>query len=177
MTKVEHHFKEWPDYCDNVVYLDTDFVALQKNKAIFTTADVKFDGELEREVYKDLKNREYLFSQRRKEGFVAIHPAELNPQKVDVFYLFVRSRSIYPVREENVVRTVEALKHEMKNRERTEVAVCVCDGGRGGVRWGKFYKILSDIFSDTEIRVYVCKFFYSSQRKERTNEAEGSKRD
>ena len=34
---------------------------------------------------------------------------------------------------------------------------------------------MSEIFSDTEIRVYVCKF--SNQRKTKLSEAEGPKKD
>ena len=166
LPKVEHYYKEWPDYSDYIIYMEEDFISIQKNKAIVTTADLKFDGEMERELYADLQNREYLFNQRRTTGSVAIHPAKENPQLVDIFYLIARSRSIYAVEYQALRESVQALRKEMENRNRSEVAVCVSDGGRGGIRWGKFYRMLDEVFEDSGMRVYACKFFYTSQRKD-----------
>ena len=168
LPKVEHHYKEWPDYSDYIIYMEEDFISIQKNKAIVTTADLKFDGELERELYTDLQNREYLFNQRRTTGSVAIHPAKENPQLVDIFYLIARSRSIYAVEYQALRESVQALRKEMENRNRSEVAVCVSDGGRGGIRWGKFYRMLDEVFEDSGMRVYACKFFYTNQRGDKT---------
>ena len=57
-------------------------------KAICTTEDCKVDGELEREVHKGLKNKEFLFKQRRPVGLVAIQlHSMMNQEGFDVFYL------------------------------------------------------------------------------------------
>ena len=32
---------------------------------------------------------------------------------------------------------------------------------------GKFYRMLDDVFEDSGMRVYACKFFYTSQRRDK----------
>ena len=76
-------------------------------KAILTTADCKFDREVEREIHKGLKKEEFIFNQRRPVGSVAIQPISLNQEGFDVYYMFVRATALPPVLLEDLKKATQ----------------------------------------------------------------------
>ena len=149
----------WPNSSSRIIYVEEDFASSKVTKAICTTADCKFDRELEREIHKGLKNEEFIFNQRRPVGSVAIQPHSLNQEGFDVYYLFVRDTALQPVLLEDLKKATQQLRTELENRRRSEVAVCVPDKGRGHISWPKHYEIIHEVFADSAILVYAYQYF------------------
>ena len=141
------------------MYVEEDFVISKMTKAFCTSADCKFDRELEREIHKGLKNEEFIFHQRQPVGSVAIQPHSLNQEGFDVYYLFVRATALQPVLLEDLKKSTQQLRTELENRRRDEVAICVPDKGRGHISWPKHYEILDEVFADSAITVYAHQYF------------------
>ena len=56
LTRVRKNLRVWPNSSSRIIYVEKDFASSKVTKAILTTADCKFDRELEREIHKGLKN-------------------------------------------------------------------------------------------------------------------------
>ena len=159
LTRVRKNLRVWPNSSSRIVYVEEDFVISKMTKAFCTSADCKFDRELEREIHKGLKNEEFIFHQRQPVGSVAIQPHSLNQEGFDVYYLFVRATALQPVLLEDLKKSTQQLRTELENRRRDKVAVCVPDKGRGHISWPKHYEILDEVFADSAITVYAHLYF------------------
>lgn len=83
--------KDQPRYSDRIIYLEENFLSVSIHRAILTSSDRAFEGELEVEIHRDLNKRESIFPQRRKHGQFAIYPASIGWIHLDIYYLFVRA--------------------------------------------------------------------------------------
>ena len=121
LTRVRKNLRVWPNSSSRIIYVEKDFASSKVTKAILTTADCKFDRELEREIHKGLKNEEFIFNQRRPVGSVAIQPHSLNQEGFDVYYLFVRATALQPVLLEDLKKATQQLRTELEYRIRISI--------------------------------------------------------
>ena len=157
--------KDRPRYSDRIVYMEENFLSVSIHRAILTSSDCAFEGELEVEIHRDLNNRESIFAQRRKPGQVAIHPASIGRIRLDTYYLFVRATQHDNISAEFMRRAIYELRECLTMRQRSQVMFCLADRGRGKNTWDTLYQFIHEAFANTDILVIAATYFETRRPK------------
>ena len=157
--------KDRPRYSDRIIYIEENFLSVGIHRAILTSSDCAFEGELEIEIHRDLNNRESIFAQRRRPGQVAIHPASIGRIHLDTYYLFVRATQHDNISAEFMRRAINELRECLIMRQRTQVMFCLADRGRGKNTWDTLYQFIHEAFANTDILIMAATYFETRRPK------------
>ena len=152
---VESYFSLRNKYSSSILVTDTDFILTNRTCAIAITADMSFKREN--------KNIEFLWKQRPGIGGVAaLPPAATQIPGMYLCFLVTRAVEKWHVDPENLVLSLTRLRDFLVEREVKELSLPVYDPNQGRLHPRELYALIDVIFSETNIKVYLHKKYYSS---------------
>ena len=147
-----------PCYFKEVIYLKRDFLNCAPNaKVICITANCSMKRGLAAEFERHLKQKDFLFKQRRGVGEVAILPKGTRYDVYNpMFFLVValkENQEEAPTRVE-MTQCLESLKCELRRRHIKHIDIPYVDQNRR-MSWWRFYALLYQVFRNSQVKIEV----------------------
>ena len=131
--------------------------------AIAITANVSFKTALAADFKREYRNIEFLWKQRPGVGgMIALPPVATQIPGKYLCFLVTKATDRQHKDPQSLVLALTRLREFLVERGVTSLSLPVHDPNRGKLQPRELYALVHVIFSETDIEVYLHKFFYLS---------------
>ena len=141
-------------------YLEVDFLDCSLPMVIAATADFRMSSGLSAAMILELRNREFLFSQRCQVGEVASMPGFSSRTHRRVYCLVVRTSEQSTITMNDAENCIYDLFCRAKTNYETYHTVPLVDRWREPIPWDTWYRLLHDNFLHSGIQILVPSRYY-----------------
>ena len=154
----DSYFDQPNHYLSNIVVTDSDFILTERPCAIAIIADVSLKTALAVDFQREYKNIEFLWKQRPGVGgMIALPPVASQIPGKYLCRLVTKVTDRQHVNPESLVLALTRLRDFLVERGVTSLSLTVWDRNRRKLHPRELYALVHEIFSDTDIEVYLHK--------------------